>query len=212
MPPKAKFSKAEVLENAYRILLERGISGVTARALGEKLGTSSRPVFTAYESMEEIKIDLMKRALCEYRERVIKAEYYTLSYKQAAMEMIGFAMHEKHLFSFLFLENTAGNADNDGFRYGFTEKMIQRHTHALLNDYKIGASEAGWIMKAVLSQAFSVACRIALGLETMNEAAIQEMIGRELTAMVMLAKSGKTDFPYVPPVYRGKPKSPESES
>ena len=46
MPPKAKFSKEQITEAGLQIVREKGADSLTARALGEKLGSSSCPVFT----------------------------------------------------------------------------------------------------------------------------------------------------------------------
>ena len=48
MPPKAKFTKEEIAEQALNIIKEEGAAALTARSLGERLGTSSRPIFTAF--------------------------------------------------------------------------------------------------------------------------------------------------------------------
>ena len=45
MPPKCKFTKEEIIEAALEMVKADGIEAVTARALGAKLGTSSKPVF-----------------------------------------------------------------------------------------------------------------------------------------------------------------------
>ena len=55
MPPKAKFTKDEILNTALNITREQGIDAVTARELGARLGSSPRPIFTIFKSMEEVK-------------------------------------------------------------------------------------------------------------------------------------------------------------
>lgn len=55
MPPKAKFTRDEILDMALSITKEHGIDAVTARELGNCLGSSKRPIFTVFESMDEVK-------------------------------------------------------------------------------------------------------------------------------------------------------------
>ena len=55
MPPKAKFTRDEILEMAFQIAKEEGIDAVTARELGSRLGSSARPIFTVFENMDEVK-------------------------------------------------------------------------------------------------------------------------------------------------------------
>ncbi len=45
MPPKAKFTKEQVISAALDVVESEGADALTARKLGEKLGSSARPVF-----------------------------------------------------------------------------------------------------------------------------------------------------------------------
>ena len=44
MPPRAKFSREEIIKAGLDIVRENGLEALTARALGDKLGSSSRPI------------------------------------------------------------------------------------------------------------------------------------------------------------------------
>ena len=48
MPPKAKFTKAEIIEAALNIVRADGYEALTSRALGTYLGSSARPIFTVF--------------------------------------------------------------------------------------------------------------------------------------------------------------------
>ena len=60
MPPKAKFSKEQITEAGLQIVREKGADSLTARALGEKLGSSSCPIFTVFKNMEEVQQSVIK--------------------------------------------------------------------------------------------------------------------------------------------------------
>ncbi len=62
MPPKAKFSKTEITDAALNIVANSGIDALTARSLGEALGSSPRPIFTVFDSMEEVQTQVLKKA------------------------------------------------------------------------------------------------------------------------------------------------------
>lgn len=61
MPPKAKFSKTEITDAALNIVANSGIDALTARSLGEALGSSPRPIFTVFDSMEEVQTQVLKK-------------------------------------------------------------------------------------------------------------------------------------------------------
>ena len=52
MPPKAKYTREEIVRIALDLVAEQGISALNARSLGAALGTSTRPVFTAFRKWE----------------------------------------------------------------------------------------------------------------------------------------------------------------
>lgn len=103
MPPKARFTKEQVVEAALNIIREESAESLTARALGKKLGSSACPIFTVYESMEEVKRDTVKAARALYREYVKKGLSEKMAFKGVGTQYILFAMNEPKLFQLLFM-------------------------------------------------------------------------------------------------------------
>ena len=108
MPPKQRFSKEEVVTAALSIVRREGIAGVTARGLGSELGTSSRPVFTAFQNMAEVQRETVLAARVLYNRYVERGLSETPAFKGVGMQYIRFAREEPRLFSLLFM--TAGEA------------------------------------------------------------------------------------------------------
>ena len=110
MPPKCKFTKEEVVRAALDMTREKGMAAVTARALGERLGASSRPIFSLFRSMEEVQGEVIKAANAlyqEYQAREMASEKYP-AYKASGMAYIRFAKEEKELFKLLFMRDRTG--------------------------------------------------------------------------------------------------------
>lgn len=55
MAPKNKFTKEEMTEAALRVVRTKGIDCLTAKAIAGELGTSTRPVFTGFGSMDDVR-------------------------------------------------------------------------------------------------------------------------------------------------------------
>lgn len=72
MPPKAKFTKQQIVNAALNIIRESGTSELTARALGKRLGSSACPVFTVFDGMEEVMSETVKAAKALYASYVKK--------------------------------------------------------------------------------------------------------------------------------------------
>lgn len=103
MPPKAKFSREEVIEAALNIVREDSFKTLTSRALGEKLGSSARPIFTVFQSMEEVQQAVIEAAKSLYREYVQRGLSEKLSFRGVGMQYILFSINEPKLFQLLFM-------------------------------------------------------------------------------------------------------------
>ncbi|MDY5987040.1 MAG: helix-turn-helix domain-containing protein, partial [Lachnoclostridium sp.] len=66
MPPKPKFTRDEIVAAALDMVSERGMEALTARDLGQRLGSSARPIFTVFENMEEVQKEVRKAAMQRY--------------------------------------------------------------------------------------------------------------------------------------------------
>lgn len=119
MPRKFKFTRKEILSVALDLAREKGISAVTARGIGDKLGASSKPIFSLYENMEDV-LNAVMEAADELYHNYLKEDMASGKYppyKASGMAYIRFAKEEKELFKLLFMrdrshENTDNKEDN----------------------------------------------------------------------------------------------------
>jgi AcrR family transcriptional regulator len=70
MPPKITTSKEMIIEAGYRIADEDGIGQVNCRAIANKLGCSTQPVFSRFPNMDELKEEVFNHA-CDKLEQSI---------------------------------------------------------------------------------------------------------------------------------------------
>ncbi len=104
MPPKAKFTKDEIIEAAVGIVREEGFSALTARVLGARLGSSARPVFTVFQGMEEVQQAVIRRAKEIYGEYVEKGLSDDIPFRGVGTQYILFSIREPKLFQLLFMK------------------------------------------------------------------------------------------------------------
>lgn len=115
MPPKCKFTKGEVVQAALDMTRESGIVAVTARGLGERLGSSSRPIFSLFRNMQEVQEEVIKAANAlyqEYLKREMSAGEFP-AYKASGIAYIRFAREERELFKLLFMRDRSAEEIND---------------------------------------------------------------------------------------------------
>ena len=70
MPPKAKITKEKILNTVLEITKETGFETVNARSIANKLQCSTRPIFTCYENMDELKKNFLNFAYKYYEQFV----------------------------------------------------------------------------------------------------------------------------------------------
>lgn len=115
MPPKAKFTKEEIINAAFDIVRKNGLLSLTARTLGAKLGSSARPIFTVFTGMEEVIAEVKACARKEYN------KYINVAFEQAddkPFKMVGymfikFAQDEPYLFRMLFMSDEFASMDSN---------------------------------------------------------------------------------------------------
>lgn len=110
MPPKFKFTRADITKAALDVTREKGISGLTARELATKLGSSVKPIFGQFQNMEEVQQEVLASAndlYQSYLQEDIPSGKYP-PYKASGMSYIRFAKEEKELFKLLFMRDRSG--------------------------------------------------------------------------------------------------------
>ena len=116
MPPKPKFLKEEILDAAIDLVRNRGAEALTARELGNYLGISSRPIFTAFKNMEDLKSSVIKECIKLFEKRCTKEieESNYPQYKAIGTAYLRFSVEEKNIFKLLFMRDRS-----DEFKYGY---------------------------------------------------------------------------------------------
>ena len=104
MPPKAKFTREEIIKAAVRIVETDGAEALTARNLGAKLGSSARPVFTVFENMSEVFTEVDAYARGVYAGYVNAGLEEALPFKGVGENYIRFAAERPKLFALLFMK------------------------------------------------------------------------------------------------------------
>lgn len=105
MPPKPKITKEMILNTVLKITRETGFETVNARSIASELQCSTRPIFTCYENMEELKREFLDFAYDFYTEYVKNYSQISLRNPDLLLPIsyIEFAREETFLFKLLFI-------------------------------------------------------------------------------------------------------------
>lgn len=111
MPPRAKFTKKEIIQAAMQIVREHGLDAVTSRELGKQLGSSACPIFTVFSNMEDVKNEVIAEAKEIYKEYVMEGLKQEMAFRGVGFAYIKFAINEPKLFHILFMSEQSEPTD-----------------------------------------------------------------------------------------------------
>ncbi|MBE6610213.1 MAG: TetR/AcrR family transcriptional regulator [Ruminococcaceae bacterium] len=198
MPPKPKFTKEEIVQAALELVSEKGMEALTSRELGARLGSSARPIFTVFTSMDEVQEEVRLAAMVRFEEYAKKAEHYTPAFKQLGMQMILFAKEEPKLYRIAFMSENRGAGSFDDIFERLGSVAVQS-LEMIQKDYGLSEDEARKLFEHVWIHTFGIGALCATGTCSFSEEQIIEMLGKDFIAMMMLIKSGGFDSPTVHP-------------
>ncbi len=190
MPPKAKYSREEIVETAFQMTRENGIESVVARELGKRLGTSSSPIFTAFKNMEELQLEVRSRAMQEFESYVKDALNYTPAFKHVGIKMIQFAMEEPKLFQLLYvMEHEESQRYED--LIGELGDTVDICVEVIQKDYALSKEEADCVFRQVWLQTFALCVLVANKVCHFKPEEVSEMLSLGFQGTLMVIKSGR---------------------
>ncbi len=136
MPPKAKFTREEIVEAALNIVKTAGFEALTSRALGTQLGSSARPIFTVFPNMSEVQQAVVESAKKLYKEYVDKGLTWEHPFKGVGTQYILFSIDEPKLFQLLFMTEQPRIPDLSGV-LPLIEESYEEILLSIQNDYGI---------------------------------------------------------------------------
>ncbi len=113
MPPVVKFQKEDIIDAALNIARRKGIDAVTAREVAKELNVSVGPIFTWFETMDQLKAAVYAKAKEMYRGYINKGLSGPIPFLGLGQHYIKFAQDEPELYKLLFLtrpDNVSGGA------------------------------------------------------------------------------------------------------
>ena len=188
MPPKAKFTKEQITKAALGVVSEKGAQALTAKELGAALGTSTTPIFTVFNSMQEVQDAVMLAAMQQFEEYAHKVSYVGPVFKQVGMQMILFAKEEPNLYQLIFM-SSIGEAQSFDDIYAHLGSVADECLDVLQKDYDLNKDNAKTLFEHVWIHTFGIGALCATGMCDFSHEQIAEMLTQDFTAMMMLMKS-----------------------
>lgn len=157
MPPKVKFQKEEIINAAVAITREKGADSLTARETAARLGVSTAPIFTYFDTMDQLKGEVYDFAKRLYREYILRGLAEPIPNLGVGRQYIRFAKEEPELYKLLYLTKSAGEAGGAMEALHLSQELVR---DSVMKTYNMDADTADRYFRDLWLVAFSFATLI----------------------------------------------------
>lgn len=175
MPPKAKFTREEIINAAFETIRTEGLDALTARSLGDKLGSSARPLFTLFGSMDEIRREAISKARELYDKYVSEGLKMTPAFKGVGTAYIRFAAEQPKLFSILFMREQTELPTKESV-LGLIDGNVEAILQSVIDSYGLAREDAKLLYLHLWIYSHGIAVLLATKVCSFTPSEISEML------------------------------------
>ena len=192
MPPKPKFTKDEIVQAALEVVSQKGVEALTAKELGDALGSSARPIFTVFRSMKEVQDEVRAAAMRRFERFAAQTLPDMPPFKQVGMQMVLFGAKEPKLYQLLFMQENHNAASFDDV-FGALGPTAETCIQSLRNAHGLTEAESRLLFETVWIYTFGIGALCATGTCRFSEQRLGEMLSTEFQAMLLFVKPDAAD-------------------
>ena len=192
MPPKPKFTKDEIVQAALEVVSQKGVEALTAKELGDALGSSARPIFTVFRSMKEVQDEVRAAAMRRFECFAAQTLPDMPLFKQVGMQMVLFGAKEPKLYQLLFMQENHNAASFDDV-FGALGPTAETCIQSLRNAHSLTEAESRLLFETVWIYTFGIGALCATGTCRFSEQRLGEMLSTEFQAMLLFVKPDAAD-------------------
>lgn len=189
MPPKPKFTREEIVQTALDVVSRKGVEALTAKKLGDALGSSARPIFTVFTSMKEVQDAVRAAAMRRFESFAEQRLPGMPLFKQVGMRMVLFGAREPKLYQLLFMQENRNAVSFDDV-FGELGPTAETCIALIRETYSLSETEARLLFENVWIYTFGVGALCATRVCHFSEEKLGEMLSTEFQAMMLLVKTG----------------------
>ena len=197
MPRKVQYSREMIIDAAIEMVRAKGADSINARDLGEWLGCSSRPLFTAFRNMEEL-IDTVRQEVSQrFLQRVRAARDANSpipAAKRMGMCIVQFAQNEPNLYKFI---HWTGEQMLD------VNELSQIMATQYQTDYQLSDDDALAFFDHMMIFNMGLCSLITNGVRRFTREQVEQILLEQFSATLAYYKGGKQNIEET--IKNGKP-------
>lgn len=192
MPKKPKFTRQEIIDTAYELVREEGKDNLVARNLAKRLNSACSPIFTLFESMDEVKQEVLKKAKADFVDSLKQSLNYFPIFKEFGLRYVRFAIENPNVYLLLFeVRNSIGMED---ILSDFAD-VIEPILDGIQKTFDLSREESRYLCDHMIITANGMATLLATEKIKYSEAEIGKYMSETCIGMVLILKTkdGKLD-------------------
>lgn len=127
MPKKPKFTRENLLQEAYNIAETQGIDEVSSRTLAKSLGCSIQPIYTHFPTMAELRQETFRYACHQFSREILACKVDVDPFEWTTDCVLNLARNRPNLFKLIFMSG------------GFTCRSLPETMRDLLQNQRLTA-------------------------------------------------------------------------
>lgn len=189
MPPRAKYTREEITKIALGIVAESGVESLNARSLAEAMGTSTRPIFTAFKNMEELEQSVRESAMEVFGQYAEKETSDMPAFKQVGIQMITFAKEKPKLYRLLFMKEQDHTFNFEEMFSSMLGVTADKCIEYIMNDYSLSKEDAMTLFRHVWIFTYGIGVLLSSNICLFSENEISDMLSVQFRSMLIIIKS-----------------------
>ena len=187
MPPKPKFTKDEIVQAALEVVSQKGVEALTAKELGDALGSSARPIFTVFRSMKEVQDEVRAAAMRRFERFAAQTLPDMPLLKQVGMQMVLFGAKEPKLYQLLFMQENRNAVSFDDV-FGALGPTAETCIGLIREEHGMSEADARLLFENVWIYTFGVGALCATRVCRFSEERLGQMLSTQFQAIMLLVR------------------------
>lgn len=186
MPKKPKFTRQEIIDAAYEIVKELGMEDLVARSLAKKLNSACSPIFTLFDSMEEVKQAVYEKAKKIFVDDLKQSLDYFPIFKEFGLRYVKFAMENPNVFSTLF--GAKSSVDFEDLLVDFAD-VVEPILEGIQTTFDLNREESLYLCNYMIITANGMATAFAARKNKYGEEELGKYMSETCIGLVLILKT-----------------------
>lgn len=183
MPPNTKITREMILETGYELVIASGIESVNSRSIAKMLGCSTQPVFSQFQSMEELRQGIHNYASQNFEQDILCMADSDSFMRSSYLKVTDLAKKQKNIFKLIYLSEYCMGENFLNSRMNFESN--KKIWYEIKLKYQVNDTECSNVLERISLLVQGIATVIATSNIKYNDGQIIDIVENTLEDIVI---------------------------